>query len=170
MQLKKKEFSMLLSSYAEFNEEKEKLGEDNKSIERITEKLKLDLKHFVDFRERLIMELNSVEDNNKKLNELKTKLKENEIKNFESELNELNFKLNEAVIKKKSFDEINKSINSLDICPLCKQKVSEDHKHTIIDEEKKKINQFLDNIPIIDIRINLINKEREKLKKERFRR
>jgi len=216
IKVKKKEFSMLLSSYAEFNEEKEKLGEDNKSIERITEKLKLDLKHFVDFRERLIMELNSVEDNNKKLNELKTKLrvnesglnlnmnnlnnakndmvdlkkkidnlekdvydyyiekdtdekinlKENEIKNFESELNELNFKLNEAVIKKKSFDEINKSINSLDICPLCKQKVSEDHKHTIIDEEKKKINQFLDNIPIIDIRINLINKEREKLRKE----
>ena len=45
IKVKKKEFSMLLSSYAEFNEEKEKLGEDNKSIERITEKLKLDLKY-----------------------------------------------------------------------------------------------------------------------------
>ncbi len=216
IKIKKKEFSFLLSSYAEFNEEKERLEGDNNDINKIVEKLRLDLNQFIDFREKLAVKLNKVEDDNKRLNELKTKLRVNEsslnlninslnnLKNdmidlkkkidnsekevydyyiekdtdekiklkengliiFESELKELNFKLNEAIVKQKSFDEINKSINSLDICPLCKQKVSDDHKHSILDEEIKKINQFIDNIPIIEVRVKIINKEKEKLNKE----
>ncbi len=216
LKTKKKEFSFMLNNYAEFNEEKTKLEQDNESINNIVKRLGLDLQQFVDFRKKLVIELDKVEENNKKLNEFKTKLrvnestlnlklnnidnikndmvdlkknidklekdvyeyyiekdtdekislKESELKNFESEFKDLNFKLNEALIKKNNFEELNNKVNSLDVCPMCKQNVSADHKHSILDEEKKKINQFLDNIPIIDVRINLINKEKERLKRE----
>lgn len=75
---------------------------------------------------------------------LKEKIIENE-KNLELLENELRQVLNKAIEiknKKQNSEEIKIKITKLDFCPLCKQNVSEDHKHGVIQREEETIKKL----------------------------
>lgn len=81
------------------------------------------------------------------------KAKENELELNEKELKILNERLSQLNERERSSLEIKKSIENLDICPICKQKVSQEHKENIIDNENN-------NIGLISNKIKQINLEK----------
>ncbi len=69
------------------------------------------------------------------------KIKHNEAaaESIEKELKRILEKLSEIKTKKSASEEIKNSIRKLDFCPLCRQKVSENHKHEVSKNEENKI-------------------------------
>ena len=69
------------------------------------------------------------------IEELKKEIseKDNGIRLMETTLKEIILKLNEFEIKDKNSEEIKKKINELDTCPICQQKVTPEHKHSVIE-------------------------------------
>jgi exonuclease SbcC len=86
------------------------------------------------------------------IEEIKLKLSENDklILKFEDELKLLNNSLSQAKYKKENSLGIISKVNNLDSCPLCKQNVSSEYKHSVIENENtlifkidKEIQDFL---------------------------
>ncbi|MBI4159128.1 AAA family ATPase [Candidatus Woesearchaeota archaeon] len=88
------------------------------------------------------------------------------IKSLETEISDLNSTKSEAAIEKRSSESLISSVNSLDICPICKQKVEERHKHDIEEVERKKEKDADNIIKEVLIKQEKINKELEKIKYE----
>ncbi len=57
----------------------------------------------------------------------------------EKKLNGHNIKIREFEVNKANAEKIKSQISALNLCPVCKQEVSEEHKHGIINEEDNKI-------------------------------
>ncbi len=112
--------------------------------------------------EKLISEVKDeiLIDNNIKID------KENQFKKLNDELNDLKSKEKVIALKKISSSEVKKSIEKLDICPTCLQKVSEEYKDNIISKENE-INYNLEKEKVeINNKIEQINKEIYALKGE----
>lgn len=62
-------------------------------------------------------------------------IKEN-LRNLEAQLEEKNKELGSVESLIKNSSELKQKISSLDNCPVCRQKVTDDHKHTIIEREE----------------------------------
>ncbi len=84
------------------------------------------------------------------IEELRKTIKESEssAESTEKELSEISRKLAEINTKKNASDEIKESIKRLDTCPLCRQNVSEKHKHDVSSSEDSKISHFEKDIKI----------------------
>ncbi|MEM4641362.1 MAG: AAA family ATPase [Candidatus Pacearchaeota archaeon] len=103
-----------------------------------------------------------------------------EDKNFKEQLEKLNEqleacskKMHEFLIKraeheskKKELNEMKEKIISLNICPTCKQKVSEDYKREFVEEVKKKLEVLEKSILTLEEKEKEIKKDIEKFEKE----
>lgn len=97
--------------------------------------------------------------------EIKNK-KETSFKALNEDLNELKSKERLLVLRKISSEDVIKSIEKLDICPTCKQKVSEEYKKNIFNKENESISDLEEEKVIINEKINQIDKEIISLKEE----
>ena len=100
--------------------------------------------------ERQVEELNK-EIENKKLDELEVVIKK--IGEKEKEINEadINYKnairkIKELEVKIEHCNETIRKIQSLEICPLCEQKVDEKHKHDVNLRENKQYEELLEQV------------------------
>lgn len=75
------------------------------------------------------------------ISDIMEKIRYNEAaaESIEKELKRILEKLSEIKTKKSASEEIKNSIRKLDLCPLCRQKVSENHKHEVSKNEETKI-------------------------------
>ncbi len=93
--------------------------------------------------DKQILELSK---NIKELNyeNIKQKIKENEdiLEKLENEIRDNTKKVIELKNKKQNSDEVKNNIQKLDYCPLCKQNVSQEHKHEVIRREDENINKL----------------------------
>jgi len=107
----------------------------------------------------------------KSLDELDSTAKKMSSKETEINEAELNFrnaikKINELEVKIGHCSETIKKIESLEICPVCEQKVDESHKHDIYSRESKKCNEFIKEIEKYRERESKLDKIKIELKKE----
>src|SRR3989338_1522998 len=68
---------------------------------------------------------------------------EERIKELEKEILELNLLGKEEDIRKRGSENLIRKINELNICPVCKQNVTEDHKHSITNIETTTISSAI---------------------------
>ena len=94
----------------------------------------------------------------------------NKLSKVDGELLEIRKSLNESKYSYINSEKLIKEISYLDECPVCLQKVKEDHKHNILGKEDAKIKDLSENIKIYTKKENdfikdveIINQEIEKL-------
>ncbi|MBS3155876.1 hypothetical protein J4413_01425 [Candidatus Woesearchaeota archaeon] len=99
---------------------------------------------------------------------LKNKInqKEKELKLLENESLSLSLFLKEADIKKKSSQDLIDKLNQLDICPICKQEVKENHKHSIKEKEETVISDSINKIIELNKKKNNLKEKLLRLKEE----
>ena len=152
------------------NMELRKKTEEHKKLEEYSIKiihLKKDLENFLnkkalrhEHKNRISGQLRIIEEqlnkidakeNDTDIEELRKIIKESEnsAESTEKELNEISRKLAEINTKNKLSNEIKDSIKKLDTCPLCRQNVSEKHKHEVLSSEDSKISYFEKEIKIL---------------------
>ncbi len=102
------------------------------------------------------------------INEIKGGIneKENGVKLMETTLKEITLKLGEVEINSRNSEEMKKKIKELDICPVCQQKVTLEHKQGIIERENKLIGEMKKNLVEYKKREKEAAKRLEALKKE----
>ncbi len=76
------------------------------------------------------------------------KEKEQEIEDKEENLKEVRAKLNKLELTKKNSEELKQKISKLDICPLCKQKVTKEHIKKINENEERRIKEAEEKISL----------------------
>ena len=128
----RKELSVAEANLSHRIEQNNKLNEEIKKLESQVEEMKKELE-------------------NKKLEELGNiikKIDEKEMEISESDLGYRNNikKIKELEVKIEHCNETIKKIESLDICPVCEQKVDEKHKHDINSRESKKYEEFIGQV------------------------
>jgi chromosome segregation protein len=118
--------------------------------------------------EQISEELFDKKTNEKKLDVLKIYLEEKNkiLINIEEERQKLEkiFYTNEHEIKKQ--EELAKKISKIEICPVCKSKITENHIHNINDDTIKEINSLKKEIKNSNEKINEIKKNKEIIGKE----
>tara|TARA_Y100000310_G_scaffold156912_1_gene156320 strand:+ start:2051 stop:4903 length:2853 start_codon:yes stop_codon:yes gene_type:complete len=118
--------------------------------------------------EQISEELFDKKTNEKKLDVLKIYLEEKNkiLINIEEERQKLEkiFYTNEHEIKKQ--EELAKKISKIEICPVCKSKITENHIHNINDNTIKEINSLKKEIKNSNEKINEIKKNKEIIGKE----
>ncbi|MEM4245214.1 MAG: hypothetical protein QXR60_03355, partial [Candidatus Nanoarchaeia archaeon] len=87
------------------------------------------------------------------------KLKQDLVLSFEQELELLNHQISTSMANLEASNHVIDSISKLDVCPTCKQEVSEKHKNLIKETESANINR-LSNV-IRDLSANKALKEKE---------
>ena len=99
---------------------------------------------------------------------LKNKInqKEKELKLLENESLSLSLFLKEADIKKKSSQDLIDKLNQLDVCPICKQEVKENHKHSIKEKEETVISDSINKIIELNKKKNNLKEKLLRLKEE----
>jgi len=99
---------------------------------------------------------------------LKNKInqKEKELKVLENESLSLSLFLKESDIKKKSSQDLIDQINQLDVCPICKQEVKENHKHSIKEKEETVISDSINKIIELNKKENSLKEKLLRLKEE----
>ena len=155
------------------DEVKSIISEKKKSIENIESDIKelnalrkelsvaeANLSHKIEQNNRLNDEIRKLESqigelkrdvNAEKLSDIKVLLekikeKEKETGEAEAKYKACIRKIKEIEVKIEHCNDTIKKVQSLDTCPLCEQKVDENHKHTIEAREKSKLNEFLNQI------------------------
>ncbi len=118
--------------------------------------------------ESLSIELFDTKSNPEKLNELKTTLAEKraslEYQNKkEAELEKVSY-INEKEIERQ--EKLVDNIKNLDVCPLCKNKITEEHIKNIRYEINPKVEQLKKEITNSDKELNFLYKNREILTKD----
>lgn len=150
------------------NEKKENLERKNEEIKDIEIKIKklnelkkelavndADLRNHVERRKENSDRLKLLEGQIKEIGDEKPKAKHdakeikdsianknNEIMLMERTLKEIGIRLNEAEFRIRNSNDIKKKISLLDICPTCKQSVTPEHKHSVVEREEKTIKGF----------------------------
>lgn len=99
-------------------------------------------------------------------------IEKKDLKKLEEQIIHLEKKKSELETKKGTHQKISDDINQMEHCPICKQDVNENHKHTISAEESKKIEKLDEELraikkSLIDNRSDLDTKIREKTKTEK---
>lgn len=92
--------------------------------------------------------------------------KEKEISEADANYKNTIKKIKELEVKIEHCSETIREINSLDICPVCEQKVDENHKHDISLRENKKHDEFLESIKNYKEDEERLEKIKQSLKKE----
>ena len=94
------------------------------------------------------------------------KIKEEAIKEFDADIIEVLNNIQDIKTRKANSQAIIQKINVLDICPLCKQNVSHDHKSSIENIESNNINQLNKDLENLNRKYNDLNSENNSYKKE----
>jgi len=141
---------------------REELVVGRSDLERIEERLnrKKLLEKDLELSEvNLVNKKEMIERNENELKEIGEKIKEIKIEEIEDikikmvdvegklikiddEMKEVNDKLSEFRVKKESSEKIKKEINELDVCSLCKQNVSNEHKESIVRVEDGRLEKL----------------------------
>jgi len=77
----------------------------------------------------------------------------------ERQFNNSNVKIKELEVNKANSEKLKNQISQLNNCPVCKQEVSETHKHDVVTEEEGKIVNLINEL-------SAVMEEREKLQNE----
>jgi len=89
------------------------------------------------------------------------------ISSEETEFSQAQLNLNEFKIKENASLDLQNNVSNLDVCPVCKQKVTKEHKHTIKDSELEKLDklksQIKEDILVEDALSSLIAKHKMEL-------
>jgi len=129
---------------------KNKIENVSKLKQDLTKK-EAELKFLVQRKESLVKEIDNLEKEissfefkDINLEKIKSEIdkKEKELMNLEKEIDEAKKVVAEYQAKKENSQELLDKISKLDICPTCKQEVTEEHKQKIRDVENKKIENF----------------------------
>src|SRR3989339_322277 len=98
---------------------------------------------------------------------------EERVKKLEKEILELNLLGKEEDIRKRDSENLIRKINELNICPVCKQNVTEDHKHSITNIETTTISSAISKIKELASKevslkeqLGTIKKELDRLREE----
>src|SRR3989344_1794659 len=98
---------------------------------------------------------------------------EERVKKLEKEILELNLLGKEEDIRKRGSENLIRKINELNICPVCKQNVTEDHKHSITNIETTTISSAISKIKELASKevslkeqLGTIKKELDRLREE----
>ncbi len=142
---KREEIKLIESKIKIFEELKKDLGLFELKLKNFSERRERNLKDIESLILNINLlneELkDSKEDNineiNLKLEELKKKLNDND-----KSLEEINRKINELETKKQSSFDIKDKIFKLEHCPLCQQEVLHSHKSLINEEEDRKVSEY----------------------------
>ncbi len=152
----------------ELNENKELILKTENSIKNLNELKKefqlneLNLNNKLEKRKSNNKEIETFE---KELNKIKKELEGKEIVEIETLINEIeqkekelrlmsntileiNKKLSEFETKKQHSNETREKISKIDQCPVCLQKVGEEHKNAINEKEQKLIDELEENIKL----------------------
>ncbi len=92
------------------------------------------------------LELELKERNGIRVSEKDIENKENQINLTEDNFKRILIKISEFKTKKTSSENIKSSLASLETCPTCKQKVTQEYKHKIVAEESNRIQGFSNEI------------------------
>src|SRR3989344_4281264 len=128
------------------------------------------LKRIGESRESLISEIENLRKDisfdESGFKELETKIneKETESRSLEGTIRDILNRLQDIRTRKVSSQSIIKKVAELNVCPLCKQKVSHDHKSLISSEENDKIKNLENEFNDLSSRNTILNKEYEKNK------
>jgi len=169
--------------------EKESISKIEEEISKLNQLKKeyeingLELKHNNEQLQKYVVELIEVDKQIKTLEvELRDKRgvkvgerdlenKETQISLTENNLKKILTKISELKTKKTSSETIKNSMASFDVCPTCKQKVTEEHKHELVVGESNKIQGFSNKISVLirnqeenELRLNNFKLELNKLK------
>ncbi len=138
------------------------------NISEHKEKLSKEIEELNDTINKTKKELDATEDKNLKKN---IKEKEQEIEDKEENLKELRAKLNRLELTKNNSIELRNKISELDICPLCKQRVTKEHIKKIHEDEERKIKDAEEKISLYKKQekaaldsIKLVKEQLQKLK------
>ncbi len=98
--------------------------------------------------------------------ELKLNIENNEkfLEETEKKLKEVTKSIVEINSKKRNSMEIKSSILKLDLCPLCKQGVSEEHKQAVSKREEELLLKLENDIDILILRENQLNSKIKEIK------
>ena len=91
---------------------------------------------------------------------------EERVKKLEKEILELNLLGKEEDIRKRGSENLIRKINELNICPVCKQNVTEDHKHSITNIETTTISSAISKIKELASKEVSLKEQLGTLKKE----
>ncbi|MBI2673460.1 hypothetical protein HYX19_04310 [Candidatus Woesearchaeota archaeon] len=170
VEIKKSEINEIEASSIRLKELNNKLAINEIQIQNSTDKKKRTEEEIIK-KELQINELGDIVFLN--LDATKALKKAKEIESIEVELRTLNGRLSQLKEKERNSLEIKKSIESLDICPLCRQNVSSEHKATIVNTENKKIEEAFDEVVSItakkaekESQLIIVKKELENIKAE----
>lgn len=168
----------------EFNTKKQLQTEIQNKINKFNETknkislLDLDYKNNLDKKKELEKNLLELE---KQINELKIKIKitinineinyilsdkELELKKLDNEIKEIHGELRELRYKDKATKEIKDSIAKLDICPTCKQLVTQDYKFKVVEKADSSIEDINNNISTLNSKHKALDTNYNKLKED----
>src|SRR3989344_1903026 len=173
----------------EINYANELLKEENKKLDEFKKDLGLNelrSNNLIEKREYNSREIESLISNINKLDEeikniklegfnynQEIELTRNSLEKNEIELNKINSLINEFEFKKNHSIDIKNKLIDIDLCPLCLQKVSHEHKSSINNDEDKKISDYdkellmnKDKKNILQNTIKEIKNKLEKLRQE----
>jgi len=165
------------------------LEEENKKLDEFKKDLGLNelrSNNLIEKREYNSREIESLISNINKLDEeikniklegfnynQEIELTRNSLEKNEIELNKINSLINEFEFKKNHSIDIKNKLIDIDLCPLCLQKVSHEHKSSINNDEDKKISDYdkellmnKDKKNILQNTIKEIKNKLEKLRQE----
>lgn len=171
LQLKKQELQKLEEKRKKFYMIKSEL----KSIKQRFEDKKIILQNYQNESDFLVKQINSLsrdlfdkQTTSEKTDELKILLAQK--KEFLEKLNKKEIELEKtAYVNESEIDKQNKlieKISKMDICPLCKSKITEEHIHEIKGETIPKIDELKSEIEKSDKRLSEIYNKREILKQQ----
>ncbi|MEK6842527.1 MAG: chromosome segregation SMC family protein, partial [Nanoarchaeota archaeon] len=104
----------------------------------------------------------------KKVNSLKTFLKEKKeiLENMEKKGIDLSRISYVNLHEIQNHEKVIEKISKLDICPVCKSKITKEHVHTIDKETKKRVNEVKESVSNAEKELENIGKEKNRLKNE----
>ena len=175
---KEKEMELKKKQLEELEEQRKKfymLKSELKSIRQRVDDKKAILQNYESESEFLLKHINNLsqelydkESTEEKVNFLKSSLKEKQdmlesLNTKERELDKIAY-ANEAEIDKQN--KLVEKISQMDVCPLCKSKITEEHIHSIKDETFPQIEKLQTQIDSSDKQMTEIASKRELLKQD----
>ena len=152
LNLLKKELSVAEANMSNKIEQNNKLNEEIKRLERQIEDLKENIKG---------KKLEDLEQISGKIHE-----KEQEMEEADASYSNTIRKIREIEVKIENCNDTIKNVQSLEICPVCKQEVDESHKQEVHSRESRKCEEWLEQVQKCKEEESNVGKIRIALKKE----
>lgn len=149
--LKKKEILKSESGIKELIELKNELSSNDVDLNNKLEQRKhntLKIEQLTKQIELLKQEVHGKETTDLNKSVIAAKEKENQISLIERSIIAINSKISELNTRKQQSSETKEKISKLNICPLCKQEVTQDHKHSIVKKADEDSSSFEKDILI----------------------